>query len=113
MLRQMLVCYESILAGESRVFCSKPLARRGLTGLRKNYLPRHSRTSAAKAAFENKPVIAAVNRCATQKREQNHRLRLKICRVFLFPCRTATAVGAARQGSQGECLDILLGVSDV
>jgi len=27
--------------------------------------------AAAKAVDENKPVIAAVNRCATQKQEQN------------------------------------------
>jgi hypothetical protein len=34
---------------------------------RKKYLHRRSLTSAAEAGFENKPVIAAVNRCATQK----------------------------------------------
>jgi hypothetical protein len=44
-----------------------------LNRLRKKYLPRRSRTSAAKASSENKPVIAAVNRCATQNQVQ-HRL---------------------------------------
>jgi hypothetical protein len=41
--------------------------------LEKKYLPRRSRTSAAKAGSEDKPVIAAVNRCATQNQVQ-HRL---------------------------------------
>jgi hypothetical protein len=34
--------------------------------LRKKCLLRRSLTSAAKADTENKPIIAAVNRCATQ-----------------------------------------------
>jgi hypothetical protein len=44
-----------------------------LCRLQKKYLPRCSRTSAAKAGSENKPVIAAVNHCATQNQVQ-HRL---------------------------------------
>jgi hypothetical protein len=39
-----------------------------LNRLRKKYFPRRSLTAAAKADSENKPVTAAVNRCATQKR---------------------------------------------
>jgi hypothetical protein len=39
--------------------------------LRKKCLPRRSVTSAAKAGAENKTVIAAVNRCATQKKSAN------------------------------------------
>ncbi len=38
--------------------------------LGKKCLPRRSVTSAAKAGAENKTVIAAVNRCATQKKAQ-------------------------------------------
>jgi hypothetical protein len=37
------------------------------SGLRKKCSQRRTITSAAKAAAENKLVIAAVNRCATQK----------------------------------------------
>src|SRR3981081_4088054 len=39
--------------------------------LQKKYLPRRSRTSVAKAGSEHKPVIAAVNRCATQNQVQH------------------------------------------
>jgi hypothetical protein len=42
-----------------------------LNGFRKKYLPYRNLTSAAKAAPENKPLIAAVNRCATQNHVQN------------------------------------------
>jgi hypothetical protein len=38
--------------------------------LRKKCFSRRSVTAAAKAGAENKPVIAAVNRCATQKQAQ-------------------------------------------
>jgi hypothetical protein len=41
-----------------------------LNGLRKKYLSRRSVTSAAKAGTENKLVVAAVNRCATQNQVQ-------------------------------------------
>jgi hypothetical protein len=41
-----------------------------LNRLQKKYLPRRRRTSAAQACSENKPVIAAVNRCATQNQVQ-------------------------------------------
>ena len=43
--------------------------------LQKKYLPRRSRTSVAKAGSEHKPVIAAVNRCATQNQVQHHFFR--------------------------------------
>jgi hypothetical protein len=39
--------------------------------LLKNSWSAEQAPSAAKAVAENKPVIAAVNRCATQKQEQN------------------------------------------
>jgi hypothetical protein len=39
--------------------------------LRKKYLPRDSLTPAAKASAENKPVTAALKRCATQNQERN------------------------------------------
>jgi hypothetical protein len=39
--------------------------------LLKNSWSAEQAPSAAKAVAENKPVIAAVNRCATQKLEQN------------------------------------------
>jgi hypothetical protein len=38
--------------------------------LRKNCFPRSSLTSAAEADLKNKPLIAAVNRCATQNQGQ-------------------------------------------
>jgi hypothetical protein len=41
-----------------------------LNRLRKKCFSRRSVTAAAKAGAENKPVIAAVNRCATQKQAQ-------------------------------------------
>jgi hypothetical protein len=41
-----------------------------LNRLRKKSFSRRSVTAAAKAGAENKLVIAAVNRCATQKQEQ-------------------------------------------
>jgi hypothetical protein len=41
--------------------------QRGFNSLWKKCFPRRSVTSAAKAGAENKPFIAAVNRCATQK----------------------------------------------
>ena len=46
-----------------------------LNSLRKKCFPRRSVTSAAKAGAENKLVIAAVNRCATQKQEQTEFFR--------------------------------------
>jgi capsule polysaccharide export protein KpsE/RkpR len=42
-----------------------------LNSLRKKCLSRRSRTSAAKAGTENRPFIAAVNRCATQNQMQH------------------------------------------
>jgi hypothetical protein len=42
-----------------------------LNSLRKKYSLRRSATSAAKAGIENKPVIAALKRCATQDRGHN------------------------------------------
>jgi CPA2 family monovalent cation:H+ antiporter-2 len=42
----------------------------GLSRLRKKSFPRRSVTSAAKAGAEYNPVIATVNRCATQKQAQ-------------------------------------------
>jgi len=47
-----------------------PLAAR-LNRVLKNSWCTAQSPSAAKAVDENKPVIAAVNRCATQKQEQN------------------------------------------
>ena len=41
-----------------------------LNSLRKKYLSRRGVTSAAKAGTENKLVVAAVNRCATQNQVQ-------------------------------------------
>jgi hypothetical protein len=38
--------------------------------LRKKYISRRKRPSAAKADAANKPFIAAVNRCATQNQAQ-------------------------------------------
>ena len=58
---------------------SKPALKRGhifndltarLNSLRKKYLSRRGVTSAAKAGTENKLVVAAVNRCATQNQVQ-------------------------------------------
>jgi hypothetical protein len=46
-----------------------------LNRLRKKYIPRRSLTSAAKAGPENKPVTAAVNRCATQNQVRDRLLR--------------------------------------
>jgi len=43
-------------------------------------------------------VIASVNRCATQRQGHNYRLRLRMCRIFLIPCRTATT---CRRGATG------------
>jgi hypothetical protein len=43
----------------------------GFSGLRKNSFRAESVTSAAKAVDENKPVIAAVNGCATQNQVQH------------------------------------------
>jgi hypothetical protein len=42
--------------------------------LRKKSFSRRSVTTAAKAGAENKPVVAAVNRCATQKQAQTRLL---------------------------------------
>jgi len=51
-LRQMLVCYESILAGESSAFFPNLFARGVLTGLRKKCLPRRSLALAARGCNE-------------------------------------------------------------
>ena len=45
--------------------------RRGLAGCEKSNFPRRSLAAAAKAASGNKPLIAAVNRCATQNQRQH------------------------------------------
>jgi hypothetical protein len=42
-----------------------------LNRLRKNFVARRGVPAAAKADTENKAFIAAVNRCATQKQDQN------------------------------------------
>jgi hypothetical protein len=57
--------------------------RVSLYRLRKKCFPRRSVTSAAKAGAENKLVIAAVNRCATQKQEQTEFFR----KLLEGPCR--------------------------
>jgi hypothetical protein len=43
----------------------------GLRGCGKNLFPAYALTSAAKAYAENKLVIAAINRCATQNQVHN------------------------------------------
>jgi hypothetical protein len=53
--------------------------------LRKKCFLRRTVTSAAKAGAENKPVIAAVNRCATQNQVQH--------RVFPQPVRDSAGQG--------------------
>jgi hypothetical protein len=56
----------------------------GWQWLRKKYCLRRSLTSAAKADSENKPSIAAVNRCATQNQVQ-HRLFPQAVKLVPFP----------------------------
>ena len=50
-LRQMLVCYESILTGESRAFLPDTIYARSSNG-RKKHLPGRSLTSTAKGCDE-------------------------------------------------------------
>jgi hypothetical protein len=56
--------------GSGESLTARPVPNR----LRKKYVPRRSLTAAAKADSENKPVIAAVNRCATQNQVQRRLL---------------------------------------
>src|ERR1700694_44242 len=58
-----------------------------------------------------KSTAAGEGARATESRVRNHWVCFRIRRIFLFPCRTATTVGAAQQGSQAECLDTSLGMS--
>jgi hypothetical protein len=52
----------------------------GFAGCGKSIFPRRSRTSAAKAGSGNEPVIAAVNRCATQNQVQlGHQNHVQLC----------------------------------
>jgi hypothetical protein len=60
--------------------------------LLKNSIARRVVPAAAKAGTENRALIAAVNRCATQKREQN--------RVFQ---QTANTIGDKLAASAKRC----------
>jgi hypothetical protein len=60
--------------------------------------------SAAKAVAENKPIIAAVNRCATQKQEQNRVFQNSVMPAFLLAHGgTAEAVPFPKRISETCC----------
>ena len=63
-----------------RAGCPSP---EGLNRLLKKWWREPQSTSAAKAVTENEPVVAAVNRCATQKQEQNRVFQHSVKPAFL------------------------------
>jgi hypothetical protein len=76
-----------------------------LNSLRKKYFLCRSLTSAAKADTENAPVIAAVNRCATQNPVQH--------RVFpqaVKPCRTQNPICGTRSSIAGDSVLALVAI---
>ena len=70
-----------------------------LNSWREKYLQRRRLTSAAKAASENKPLIAAVNRCATQKQRQH--------RVYPQPVKPRPFKTKSKTESFGKLLEPL------
>jgi hypothetical protein len=95
-LRQMLVCYESILTAESRALLfSESFTRRLLTGVRKKYPPRRNLTLAAKGCDEKRQgQIAEVKTVRGRPRLENRETRGS--KIKAVP-------GLGSEGNRPEC----------
>jgi len=89
--------HEFTLAATSLKICPRFSAGGVLSAASAICFSAHSLTSAAKAAAENEPVIAALKRCATQSRVQNRVFPQAACGGEGAPTTAAGPGGAIRK----------------